>query len=154
MKGVLKGDDGRPLGRVAGYLYRILHGLWICDHEGKVVRINKASEKINGIKADQVLGKKMGDLVREGLIDRSVTLEVLKNRTTVTIIQQLKNGKQLLVTGNPVLDDQGEIFLVVVNERDITELNRLRNELEENRVLAQGYRFEISQLQKQKDLFA
>lgn len=128
-------------------------GLWICDHEGKVVRVNKASEKINSIKADQVLGKKMGDLVREGLIDRSVTLEVLKNRTTVTIIQQLKNGKQLLVTGNPVLDDQGEIFLVVVNERDITELNRLRNELEENRALAQGYCFEISQLQKQKDLF-
>jgi len=129
-------------------------GLWICDHEGKVVRINKASEKINGIKADQVLGKKMEDLVREGLIDRSVTLEVLKNRTTVTIIQQLKNGKQLLVTGNPVLDDREEIFLVVVNERDITELNRLRNELEENRALAQGYRFEISQLQKRKGLLS
>ena len=129
-------------------------GLWICDHEGKVVRINKASEKINGIKADQVLGKKMGDLVREGLIDRSVTLEVLKNRTTVTIVQQLKNGKQLLVTGNPVLDDREEIFLVVVNERDITELNRLRNELEENRALAQGYRFEISQLQKRKGLLS
>jgi len=129
-------------------------GLWICDHEGKVVRINKASEKINGIKADQVLGKKMEDLIREGLIDRSVTLEVLKNRTTVTIIQQLKNGKQLLVTGNPVLDDREEIFLVVVNERDITELNRLRNELEENRALAQGYRFEISQLQKPKGLLS
>lgn len=37
-------------------------GLWICDHEGKVIRINKASEKINGIKADEVLGKKMGIL--------------------------------------------------------------------------------------------
>lgn len=26
-------------------------GLWTCDHEGKVLRINKASERINGVKA-------------------------------------------------------------------------------------------------------
>ena len=34
-------------------------GLWICDREAKVIRINRASEKINGIKADRVLGKRM-----------------------------------------------------------------------------------------------
>ncbi|MBW2106460.1 MAG: PAS domain S-box protein [Deltaproteobacteria bacterium] len=115
-------------------------GLWICDREGKVVRINRASEKINGIKADQVFGKKMEDLVQEGLIDRSVTLEVLKARAAITIIQKLRNGKQILVTGNPFFDDQGEVSLVVVNERDITELDSLRNELEESRALAKRYR--------------
>ena len=25
------------------------HSLWICDHEGKVIGINKASERINGL---------------------------------------------------------------------------------------------------------
>ncbi|MBW1734387.1 MAG: sigma 54-interacting transcriptional regulator [Deltaproteobacteria bacterium] len=121
-------------------------GLWICDHEGKVVRINKASEIINNIKAEQVVGKRMETLIREGMIDRSVTLEVLKNRTGVTIIQNLKNGKQILVTGNPVFDDQGAISLVVVNERDITSLNRLRNELAESKALASRYRSELSLL--------
>ena len=129
-------------------------GLWICDHEGKVVRINKASEKINDIKAEQIVGKRMETLIRKGMIDRSVTLEVLNNRTGVTIIQNLKNGKQILVTGNPVFDDQGEIYLVVVNERDITSLNKLRNELEESRALASRYRTELSLLRNQKSLLS
>ncbi len=129
-------------------------GLWICDHEGKVIRVNKASERINDIKAEQVVGKRMETLIREGMIDRSVTLEVLKNRTGVTIIQNLKNGKQILVTGNPVFDDHGEISLVVVNEMDITNLNKLRNELEETKALASRYRSELSLMDKQASLLS
>jgi len=129
-------------------------GLWICDKEGRVCRINKASERINGIKAEQVVGKRMETLIREKLIDRSVTLEVLKNRTGVTIIQNLKNGKQILVTGNPVFDDEGEISQVVVNERDITGLNKLRTELEESRALASRYRSELSLREKQSSLLS
>jgi len=126
-------------------------GLWICDREGTVIKINSASEKLNDIQAEQVLGRKMEDLIKEGLIDRSVKLEVLKARTAITIIQKLRNGKHILVTGNPFLDEQGEVSLVVVNERDITELDRLRNELEESRALARRYRSELSQIMSKKD---
>jgi PAS domain S-box-containing protein len=125
-------------------------GLWICDREGKVVRINRASEKINGIRGEQVIGQKMEALIHQGLIDRSVTMEVIKNGTAVTMIQYLKNGKQILVTGNPVFDDQGDIDLVVVNERDITNLNKLRNELEESLALTSRYRSELSLKRDQK----
>ena len=119
-------------------------GLWVCDRRGVVVHLNKASEKINNVTRERVLGKRMETLIEEGLIDRSVTLEVLKNKAGVTIIQNLKNGKRILVTGNPVFDDNGEIELVVGNERDITNLNKLRNELEESRALASRYRSELS----------
>ena len=129
-------------------------GLWICDHNGIVMRINRASERINEIDRKQVLGKKMEDLIKEGLIDRSVTLEVIKRRTTVTLIQQIKNGKQILITGNPIFDDQGKISMVVANERDITELNRLRYELEQTRSLTSQYLSEINQLQSQNSLLA
>jgi PAS domain S-box-containing protein len=129
-------------------------GLWICDGEGRVVRINRASEVINDIKAEQVVNRRMEDLVAEGLIDRSVTLEVLKSRAAVTMIQQLKNGKQVLVTGSPVFDQDGQISLVVVNDRDITELNKLRAELEESRALSRQYRRELSHIYGKKDLFA
>lgn len=129
-------------------------GLWVCDGEGKVVRVNKASEKINSISAKQVISKKMDDLIREGLIDRSATLEVLKTGTAVTVMQHLKNGKQILVTGNPVFNEKGEISLVVVNERDITELNRLRSELEKTRALSQEYRNEILQYYNKEGLFS
>jgi PAS domain S-box-containing protein len=129
-------------------------GLWICDHEGRVIRINRASEKLNGVTAEQVIGKKMEDLVSEGLIDRSVTLEVFKARTAITIIQKLRNGKHILVTGNPFFDELREISLVVVNERDITELNSLQNELEESRALARRYRSELSEIMSKKNLLS
>jgi len=129
-------------------------GLWICDREEKVIRINSASEQINGIRAEQVLGRKMEDIVREGLIDRSVTMEVFKMGTAITLIQKLRNGKQILVTGSPLFDNQGKISLVVVNERDITELDRLRNELEESRVLARTYRSELSKIDSENKLLS
>ena len=129
-------------------------GLWICDHNGIVMRINRASERINEIDRRQVLGKKMEDLIKEGLIDRSVTLEVLKRRTTVTLIQQIKNGKQILITGSPIFNEQGKISMVVANERDITELNRLRYELEESRSLTSKYLSEINQLHSQDSLLS
>lgn len=146
-----QGKKGPPDRVLAEQLNAIIDssfdGLWISDGEGRVVRINKASEEINGIRAEQVLNRKMGELVAEGLIDRSVTLEVLKSRAAVTMIQHLKNGKQVLVTGNPVFDGNGKIGLVVVNDRDITELNKLRAELEESRALSLRYRRELSQAQ-------
>jgi transcriptional regulator with PAS, ATPase and Fis domain len=58
------------------------------------------------------------------------------------------------VTGNPVFDEKGEIRLVVVNERDITELNRLRNELEESRQLTRRYQWELSNLQSHQEILS
>lgn len=129
-------------------------GLWICDGEGRVVRINKGSEKINSLRADKVIGKKMQDLVSEGLIDRSVTLDVIQNRATVTTIQQLSNGKQILVTGTPLFNDDGATEFVVVNERDITNLNEMRNQLEVARAFALGYRQELSELEFQEEFLS
>jgi PAS domain S-box-containing protein len=122
-------------------------GLWICDHEGKVIRINKASERINGVKAEEVIGKNMNDLIGEGLFDKSVTLEVLKRRTSVTMIQQIKGEKRILVTGNPIFNEKGEIIFVVTNDRDITELDRLRTQLQEIQALAKGYISKLSELE-------
>jgi PAS domain S-box-containing protein len=122
-------------------------GLWICDHEGKVIRINKASEKINQVKAEDIIGKNMSELVTEGLFDKSVSSEVLKRKTSVTMLQQIKGGKRILVTGNPILNEKGEITFVVTNERDITELDKLRNQLQEVQALAKGYSSKLAELE-------
>jgi PAS domain S-box-containing protein len=122
-------------------------GLWICDHQGKVIRINKASERINEVKAEEVVGKNMKDLVGEGLFDKSVTLEVLNRKTSVTMIQQIKGEKRILVTGSPVFNEKGEITFVVTNDRDISELDNLRSQLQETQALARGYISKLSELE-------
>jgi PAS domain S-box-containing protein len=122
-------------------------GLWICDGTGVVKRINPASEKMIGFPASEVVGKHMSELVEKKLVDRSVTLEVLKTKKKVSLIQKTRIGRQLFLTGTPVFDKNGELFRVVVNERDITEITRLQEQLKENAALTEQFKQDI--LEKQ-----
>jgi len=122
-------------------------GLWICDCEGRVVRINRASEKMNNIKAKEVIEKNLRELVVEGLFDKVVTFDVLKTRRAVTNIQLNKTGKKILVTGSPIFNENGEITFVVINERDIQELDNLRSELQETQALAKEFVSKFSELE-------
>jgi PAS domain S-box-containing protein len=120
-------------------------GLWICNAEGQVLKINRASEKINSISADQVVGKNVKDLVARGFFDRSVTLEVIKTKRRLSMLQKEKNGKNLLVTGNPIFVDN-VLTYIVVNDRDITELIHLKEELEESREMSKKYRQKLQEV--------
>lgn len=122
-------------------------GLWICNGDGNVLRINPASERLTGVRSADVVGKNMAELVDEGLINQSVTLEVLKTKKKVSIIQKTKYGKDLFLTGTPVFDRNGDLFRVVVNERDLTDIKALQNALEEKVALSNQYRQDLLEMQ-------
>ena len=122
-------------------------GIWVSDGQGKVININKASEKLNDIKAKDVIGKNIRTLVDNGLIDRSATLEVLATKRQVNIMQYTsKTNKYLLLTGTPVFDQEGDISLVVVNERDMTNLNALQEQLDQTRMVTEKFKDELAEL--------
>ena len=125
-------------------------GLYITDGEATTLRVNQAYERISGLKREDLIGRNMRDLVQEGVLDRSVTLEVLRLREPVTIMQDIAVDKHVIVTGNPFFDKNGDISLVVTNVRDITELNQLHLELEETRKISSRYQEELEELQKLK----
>lgn len=114
-------------------------GLYITNGKADTIRINKAYERITGLKRKDLIGRNMRDLVKEGVFDHSVTLEVLERRDQVTIMQKIRGDKIALVTGTPIFDDDNEIALVVTNVRDITLLNELKAQLEETRRLSSRY---------------
>ena len=118
-------------------------GLYITNGNADTLFYNKAYLRVSGLKAEDVEGKNMRELVRRGTINQSVTLEVLEKRRRVTIMQEFSNGRTAIVTGNPVFDEDGEILLVVSNVRDITELSELREQVQETRTLAKRYREEL-----------
>lgn len=122
-------------------------GLWITDKQGTVVKLNKAAERITGCCAAEVLGKNVSYLVAEGIVDKSVTAEVLKRETTVTMVQRTRTNKKVLATGSPIFNIEGEISAVVINDRDITELDRMQKELENSQALLDFYRHELSDMQ-------
>lgn len=122
-------------------------GIWVCDGQGRVINVNEASEKLNGIKAADVIGKTVSEILAKRWFDRSVTLEVLETKRQVSIIQHLKRTQKiLLVTGTPVFDETGNISMVVVNERDMTQLNAIREQLEQSRLVTEKYQEELAEL--------
>ena len=122
-------------------------GIWVCDGKGTVININEASEDLNGIQAKDTIGKNIIDVVKSGLFDRSVTLEVMETKRQVSILQYVQRTKKyLLVTGTPAFDDEGDLFLIVVNERDMTQLNAIRDQLVQTRMVTEKFKDEIAEL--------
>lgn len=114
-------------------------GLYITDGDANTIRVNSAYERITELSRKNLVGKNMKSLVAEGVFDYSVTLEVLQTRKQASALQHIESGKQIMVTGTPIFNDAGEIELIVTNVRDITELNYLRVELEDSRLLSSRY---------------
>jgi len=114
-------------------------GLFVVNGEGNTLRLNSAYERISGLSRDKIVGRHVTELVRDKIIDQSVTLQVRQRRAPVTIMQKIQGDRNMMVTGTPVFDEQGEISLVVINVRDLTVLNQLKASLEEARKLESLY---------------
>ncbi len=126
---------------------RSADGLLICDGQGRILKMNQAAERLNGIKASEVLGKDVRTLVAEGQINRSATQEVLETRRQVSLVQTTpRSGYSLLVTGTPVFDDAGNIAYVVVNERDISLIRDMKRKLAQARQESEKMRDELTEL--------
>lgn len=121
-------------------------GIFITDSSGMVLRINHAYERITGIKASEIVGKNMQKLVEEKYYDESVTLLVMEKKESITISQSVKGHHQILVTGNPIFDEQGQLFRVVTNVRDVTQLTSLQNQLQKTKEQTLKYKTELELL--------
>lgn len=102
-------------------LYDAVH---IADGEGRILFVNDAYTRTTGIHAEELLGRKVADIEAKGTYYKgSVTVEVIRRRTRVdSVATILRLNKEVLVTGIPVLDEAGNVNLVVTNTRDFREL--------------------------------
>lgn len=134
-------------------LYAIIEncydGIYITDGDANTLFVNKAYEKITGMKVKEMLGKNMRYLEKNKYISKSGTLMVLDRGKSVTIEQRFKTGKKVLVSSNPIFDDNGDITMVVTNVRDVTELYELKEKLNKNKKLAEKYYSQVEAMRKQ-----
>jgi len=119
-------------------------GFHITDNQGKTLRINQAFERITSIPISDLMGKTIAELVDAGVYCHDVLKLVLEKREPVTISQESKPGNTVIITANPVFDEQGNLFRIVINVRDISELNDLRQQLEQARTLSHHYQEELN----------
>lgn len=118
-------------------------GVWVCDAGARLIWVNSACEKLNDIVREDVCGKTVDQLQGQGNYDQDVTHQVLSTRKPSAIIQKVRSNRTLLVHGVPVFDEHGEISLVVGTERDMTELNGLRDQLDQSHGVQQKMQSEL-----------
>ena len=122
-------------------------GLFVCDANANVIRMNPASEKIHNLPASEIVGRNMRELIKDGFIDNSAALETSKCKQRVSLLQD-KNGRKMISLSTPVFDEQGELIRIVVSERDITEIDNLQHELEEQQAIKDSLRDQMLAMQQ------
>lgn len=121
-------------------------GLFVCDAQANVIRVNPASERIHKIKAKELIGKNMVNLIEEGFIDNSAALQASRKKEIVSLLQQ-KDDRKMISIATPVFDEDGNLIRVVVSERDITEIDNLHRELEEQGSLKDQLQYQLLEMQ-------
>lgn len=99
-------------------------GLYVADPQAYTLRVNPAYERIAFLPENDLVGRSLQELEDKGYFSQSVTLRVLerlmrKQRESVTLFQKIVTGKQVLVTGQPICSDTGQLDCILTFVRDL-----------------------------------
>ena len=91
--------------------------------------MNSSYERVSAIPRQELEGRNMRALINPVWMENSVAFVVADERRAVSKRQVTRDGRDIIVTGMPVFDGDGNIKRIVINARDITEIYHLREEL-------------------------
>lgn len=117
-------------------------GIYMTDADGKTAGYNQAFLRISGLTPEQLDHHTVHDLLANGWIPKSCVLKALETGEAANEVIRYANGNEALVTAVPVYNKDGRLFRVIAQVRDLSELNRLKRELERSQ--------HIRQMQSQK----
>lgn len=153
-----KGDFASLLAQIEHYKMQLeaimkcsYDGIYIADGQGNPINMNESFAQLIGVNREELHGLHTSELVAKGYIPESVVLEVLKQKQQVTKMINYRTGRETIVTGVPVFNQQGKITLVICNLRDLTELKKMERELEDNKKLTDEYRRNLASLYEKTD---
>jgi PAS domain S-box-containing protein len=111
----------------------------VTDREGIVTLVNKRHAELTGIAREKMMGSRIQDMVQNGIFDVVLNPRIVETGQKVSSVQNLYNGRTLLLDGHPVKDSTGKVAYVVTVIRDITALTELREEITAQRELLETF---------------
>ncbi len=131
-------------------LFRVMdkeNDVTLTDGKGMVLRVSDSYEEHYGVMKNEIVGKSVFELERQGIFKPSITAIVLKEKRKATIMQKNKAGHSILTTGVPIFDDAGNIeYVISFNSIDIAGMTTLQKKYDKLNELLQEYNSEINQL--------
>ncbi|WP_062233610.1 sigma-54 interaction domain-containing protein [Fictibacillus sp. FJAT-27399] len=120
----------QPWNENEAILHSLQDDILVTNLDGTILKVSEATGKVYGVSSESLLGKSVYDLAAKGMFTPIATPMVLKEKKKITFVQTTNTGKKLLVTGIPVLDENGKIYRVVSYSHDVTELLELKKFLQ------------------------
>jgi len=105
-------------------------GILLTDATGTALLVNKAYLELSGIPEEAIIGKNMHEVISAGYLKRSVIHMVMEEKKTITLTHTELPCGIAIVTATPIFNEQGEIVRILANVRDMSEIHRLKSELE------------------------
>ncbi|MGI8316357.1 sigma-54 interaction domain-containing protein [Halobacillus mangrovi] len=119
--------------------------------DGTIVKVSKGTGDVYDVNADDLIGKSVYDLEKQGLFTPLATPMVVEKRERVTFVQTVGGEKKLLVTALPVFDKNKELVRVVSYSHDVTELMEIKAGMEEMTEEMERVRKELEHLKQQNE---
>jgi PAS domain S-box-containing protein len=112
-------------------------GIFIFDRAGELKRVNRAGATMEAVHPRLLLGRKCCDILRSSEDDKTCVVEnALETGRSVTIeITPNRLNRPLLVSVEPVLDENNHAIAVVCTARDLSELRKVQAVARENQLL-------------------
>jgi PAS domain S-box-containing protein len=131
-------DRGEELARTRGLLDALMQasfdGICLMGPDGTFLEMNPAFERITGLRREHWIGRTLQEMRRApGVTKHSAALQVLHGNYPATTLVNIRGGEMMLVTANPHLGPDGRLLNIILNVRNITQLNYLKYQLEKNR---------------------
>lgn len=126
-------DTACLLGELEEILEASFDGIMVTDGNGNCLMANSSYTRNTGIRRDEIVGHNMRELINPVWMKRSIALDVIENGCAMSMEHDTQNGNHISVTGTPIFDEKNKVKRVVVNTRDISEINHLKLKLGEAR---------------------
>lgn len=105
--------------------------IYVTDADGNTLFVSEASKKLTGLPPEAFIGKNVKELTEKGMINNSATLKAMQTKGVSTAEQSYSNGLTIISTAKPIFDEEGNLFRIVTNSRDISELVKMKEKLKE-----------------------
>lgn len=129
------------------YLKEILEGsfdgILVTDGKGNVLLVNRSYVRNTGLTKEELLGHNVRELINPVWMKNSVALLAIEQRHPVSMRHSTRNGKDIIVTGTPLFSPDKEVKMVVVNTRDMSEINELQEELQKMKKMEKIYQEQL-----------
>ncbi|WP_017727713.1 sigma-54-dependent Fis family transcriptional regulator [Halalkalibacterium ligniniphilum] len=126
--------------------------IMVTNHQGEIIRLAGTflADFWNGYSAKQLVGQNIIQLEKDGYFQPNIIALCIKRKKKLSMIQESVTGRKIWSVATPVFH-QEKLEKVVVLSRDITAMNKLKEELALTKKKTKKYKEELDELLKRNE---